>query len=295
MIVVMEPDAPEAVVEDAIAFLVEAGFDVQRSSGQPYTILGVEGDVSPNDAAVVEELPGVTEVVRVSEPFRFASRRFRQRSTVVEGPWGTIGGDRIWIAMEPAGLETGNDAAPDSGSRSADFRYQMAAGRPFDAAVTRARRTPDSIGALACLSLNAQPVEQAWPVLFIERAPSWGANSWIGAADKALSRREGGLVVLLEAGGEYPNGARTFEIAAIARAKLRTHLPIVVDVPTIAQRGRYCSAVACAAAGAGSDGLILRVWVGRQDAQPRLPATLRWDEAVALVEKVRRIGAAVRE
>ncbi len=53
--------------------------------------------------------------------------------------------------------------------------------------------------------------------------------------------------MLLEAGGEYPNGARTLEIAAIARAKIRTHLPIVVDVASIAQRARYSTAVACAA------------------------------------------------
>ena len=294
MIVVMEPDATESVIEAAIAFLVEANFDVHRSSGQSTTVLGVVGDATSDDVAVVRELDGVAEVVRVSEPFRFASRRFRQRSTVVEGPWGSIGGDRMWIAVEPVGLETRSDEPPSSTSGTVDLRYEMAAGRPFDAAVTRARRTAESFGALACLSLAAQPVEQAWPVLFIERAPSWGANSWIDAADRALSRREG-QVVLLEAGGEYPNGARTFEIAAIARAKLRTHLPIVVDVPTIAQRARYCTAVACAAAGAGSDGLILRVWVGRQDVQPRLPATLRWEEAVALAEKVRKIAAAVRE
>jgi 3-deoxy-7-phosphoheptulonate synthase len=294
MIVVMEPDAPDPVVEAAIAFLVESGFDVHRSSGQSTTVLGVVGDVTNDDVAVVKELQGVTEVVRVSEPFRFASRRFRQRSTIVEGPWGTIGGDRMWIAIEPVGLESTTDTPHDSRSATLDLHYEMAAGRPFDAAVTRARRTPESFGALACLSLAAQPMEQAWPALFIERAPSWGANSWIDAADRALSRREG-HVVLLEAGGEYPNGARTFEIAAIARAKLRTHLPIVVDVPTIAQRARYCAAVACAAAGAGSDGLILRVWVGRQDVQPRLPATLRWEEAVALVEKARKIAAAIRE
>ena len=79
-----------------------------------------------------------------------------------------------------------------------------------------------------------------------------------GTAEKELERREGS-VVLLEAGGEYPNGARTLEIAAIARAKIRTHLPIVVDVPTIAQRARYKTAVACAAVAAGSDGVILRV------------------------------------
>jgi 3-deoxy-7-phosphoheptulonate synthase len=130
-------------------------------------------------------------------------------------------------------------------------------------------------------------------VVFVERAPSWGAHAWISAAEKQLTLREGN-VVLLEAGGEYPNGARTLGIAAIARAKLRTHLPIVVDVPTIAQRARYCTAVACAAVAAGADGVVLRVWVGQEGETPRLPATLSWNDAVNLAEKLRAVGAAVQ-
>lgn len=298
MIVVMEPEAPEQAVEAVISYLVGAGFDVHRSSGQTRIILGVVGDVTGNDVAVVRELDKVAEVVRVSEPFRLASRRFRQASTVVEGTWGIIGGERPWIAIEPIGLEpirmNGNGAdSEEAGPPSAELPYEVASGRPFDAAVTRSRLAPETVGSLACLPLHPQASEPRWPVVFVEREPSWGANFWIGAAEKELERREGS-VVLLEAGGEYPNGARTLEIAAIARAKIRTHLPIVVDVPTIAQRARYCTAVACAAIAAGSDGVILRVWVGAEGETPRVPATLRWNEAVELAEKLLAVGAAVR-
>src|SRR6188474_150735 len=103
MIVVMEPDASDAVIESVISFLIGAGFDVHRSSGQTRTILGVVGDATDNDVSVVSELEGVAKVVQVSEPYRLASRRFRQRSTVVEGSWGSIGGERPWIALEPIG------------------------------------------------------------------------------------------------------------------------------------------------------------------------------------------------
>jgi 3-deoxy-7-phosphoheptulonate synthase len=294
MIVVMDPEATDRAVEAVIAHLLNAGFDVHRSSGQSRTILGVVGDVTGNDVSVLREFEGVAEVVRVSEPFRLASRRFRQESTVVEGPWGNIGGDRPWIAIEPVGLAASKSAERTAGARPSDLPYEIAAGRPFDAAVSRARRAAENVGALAVLSVHPQPAESRWPVIFVERNPSWGANAWIGAAERELERGEG-KVVLLEAGGEYPNGARTLEIAAIARAKLRTHLPIVVDVPTIAQRARYVVPVACAAIGAGADGVILRVWVGADGDVPRLPATLRWHEAVALAEKLRSVGAIVRE
>jgi 3-deoxy-7-phosphoheptulonate synthase len=290
MIVVMEPDASPDAIERVVAYLVAAGFDVHRSSGHSRTTLGVVGEVTNEDVGVLREFDQVAEVVRVSEPFQLASRRFRKESTIVEGSWGSIGGERPWVAMEPIGW-TGPD--DDTSPRSGELAYEVAAGRPFDAAVVRLQRAPENVGALTCLPLHRTPANPRWPVLFIERAPSWGANAWIGAAEQALQRGEG-QVVLLEAGGEYPNGARTLEIAAIARAKLRTHLPIVVDVPTVAQRGRYCHAVACAAVAAGADGVILRVWVGRAGDVVRVPATLAYSDAVALAEAVRAVGATVR-
>jgi len=296
MIVVMEPDASDAAIESVISFLVAAGFDVHRSSGQSRSIIGVVGDVSANDVSVVSEFEGVAQVTRVSEPFRLASRRFKQRSTVVEGAWGSIGGERPWIAIEAVGpvgtrkRAQGDEDAPPS----ADLPYAVAAGRPFDAAVTRSHLALENVGSLVCLSMHPQPLQQAFPVRFVERAPSWGANAWIGAAERELERGSE-KVVLLEAGGEYPNGARTLEIAAIARAKIRTHLPLVVDVASIAQRAKYSQAVACAAIAGGADGVILRTWVGREGEVPRVPATLRWKEAVELAERLREIGAVVRK
>jgi len=291
MVVVMESNAPDAAVEAVIAYLVGAGFDVHRSSGQTRTLLGVVGDVTEQHVAVAKDLEWVADVVRVSEPFRLASRRFREASTVVEGPWGIIGGERPWVAIEPIGLGgvTGDD---EHGPTSSELGYEVAAGRPFDAAVSRARVVPESVGSLVCLPLKVRAATPS-QVKFVERSPSWGANKWIGAAERELERREAS-VVLLEAGGEYPNGARTLEVAAIARAKIRTHLPIVVDVASIAQRTRYSAAVACAAVGAGADGVILRVWVGREDVPSPVPATLRWGDAVELANRVRAIGAAVR-
>jgi 3-deoxy-7-phosphoheptulonate synthase len=294
MIVVMEPDASDVAVENVISFLVNAGFDVHRSSGATTTILGVVGDLTRNDVTVVSEFPGVSQVVRVSEQFRLASRRFRQAPTVVDGPWGSIGGDKPWIAIEavgPSGAASAGASGPPPASR--DLAYEVRAGRPFDAAITRSPRAVDTIGALVCLSVHPQPSDQRFAVHFVERGPSWGANAWIGAAERELARGDSSIV-LLEAGGEYPNGARTLEIAAIARAKQRTHLPIVVDAPTIAQRARYVESVACAAIAAGADGVILRTWIGPTGEVPRVPATLSWSNAVALAERLRAIGQAIR-
>ena len=119
------------------------------------------------------------------------------------------------------------------------------------------------------------------------------SSDLIEAAERELERTEC-QVALLECGGEYPSGARTLEVAAIARAKQRTHLPIVVDVPAIAERSRYVASVAAAAVAAGADGIVLRVWVGREGELSRVPATLPWSGAVDVAERVRAVAAAMR-
>jgi 3-deoxy-7-phosphoheptulonate synthase len=286
VIVVLHEEVPEQAIEAAISWLVGAGYQVHRSSGQSRVTLGVVGPVSPDDMNVVREFEGVAKVIRVSEPFRLASRRFRQAPTLITGEWGTIGGPRPWIAIEPVGAN-GDDM--EERRPTSQIPQRLPAGRPFDAAVIRARLAPMSVGSLACLSLHPEPEEQKYPVLFITRPPSAGADAWISLAEKELLRSESS-VVLVEAGGEHPSGARTLEVAAIARAKARTHLPIVVDVPIVAQQSRYSAPVASAAIGAGADGVILRVWVGPSKAPPRVPATLGWDEATELATKLRAMS-----
>lgn len=281
MIVVMEPDAPPEAIKQVIRTLQDAGHAVQSLASSPRTILGVLGTPSEWSYDMWEELPYVSDVVRIEEPYRLASRRFRRAPTVVSGVWGNIGGDKPWLAVEPIGMDP-----------AVEMPHDIAAGRPFDAAVMRGPTVPRSMGALACLPLDRSPSNET-DVVFVHRAPSWGANKWIIQAERELTESRGG-VVLLEAGGEYPNGARTLEIAAIARAKLRTHLPIVVDAPTIAQRAHFVPGVAQAAVAGGADGVILRAWVGKEGTPHSMPATLPWRDAVTLGNKLRAIAAAIR-
>ncbi|NRA35901.1 MAG: hypothetical protein HRU17_21475 [Polyangiaceae bacterium] len=290
MIVVMEGEAPDSATDAVMSFLVGTGCEVHRSSGENHTILGVVGTVGDDDVGVIEEFEGVLQVVQITEPYRLASRRFRRRSTVVSGEWGTIGGNTPWIAVEPIGLQVPEPST--DGPPSASLPYEVAAGRPFDAAVTRDRIAFEAVGALSCLSLHVSPSEAKFPTLFVARDPSWGTEAWLGSAEKEL-QRGGSAVVLLETGGAVPGGARTLDVAAVANAKRRTHLPIVVDVPTIAERVSLVEPVACAAIASGADGVILRAWVGTEAGRSRFAATLSWEAAMDLAKKLRALGDAL--
>jgi 3-deoxy-7-phosphoheptulonate synthase len=286
MVVVMEADAPVRAIEAVVSYLVGAGCDVHRSSGKTTTILGVVGSLSGSDAACIAEMEGVARVVRVSEPYRLASLRFRKEPSIVDGPWGAIGGSRPWIAVEPIGVDQGpDDVTPVS--------YSVASGGTFDAAVTRAAQGPEDIFALSCLSLHPRPIGRKWPVLFVTREAGAGIQDWIAAAEVELLRG-GEQVVLLEDGTPQPDGTRSFEVADLARVRLATHLPVVVDVPRIAQERKYAAAVAYAAIAAGASGVVLRAWAGGPAATPRAPATLPWETALQVANRLRAIGEAVR-
>jgi len=107
MVVVMQAGAQEAQIQHVIDRLVSMGFDVHRSTGASHTVLGAVGlgrDFDPRD---IELLDGVRQVVRITQPYKLASRAFRPEGTIVELPRGVrIGGAEVVIAAGPCSVES---------------------------------------------------------------------------------------------------------------------------------------------------------------------------------------------
>ena len=105
MVVVMQERATEEQIELVVARLVELGMDVHRSTGVTRTVLGVVGQTRP-DAALIQVLDGVQEVVRISEPYKLASRTFKPEGTVITVGDVRIGGDEVIVMAGPCSAET---------------------------------------------------------------------------------------------------------------------------------------------------------------------------------------------
>jgi 3-deoxy-7-phosphoheptulonate synthase len=107
MVVIMQTGANEAQIQHVIDRLVALGFDIHRSTGASQTVLGAVGVRPDFDTRDVEVLPGVREVVRITQPYKLASRAFRPEGTVVELPKGVrIGGNEIFVAAGPCAVES---------------------------------------------------------------------------------------------------------------------------------------------------------------------------------------------
>ncbi|HXE76006.1 MAG TPA: 3-deoxy-7-phosphoheptulonate synthase [Candidatus Xenobia bacterium] len=107
MVVVMQEGASEEQIQRVIERLIEMGFAVHRSSGVKHTVLGAVGAVLDFDPRNVELLDGVREVVRISAPYKLASRSFRPDGTRVQlGKGIVIGGEEVVVMAGPCSAES---------------------------------------------------------------------------------------------------------------------------------------------------------------------------------------------
>src|ERR1041384_62470 len=101
MVVVMEERATEAQIQAVIAQLTEMGFDVHRSTGALRTVIGAVGGNRQADPRRLEGLEGGEEVLRITEPYKLASRTFKQENTVITIGDLRVGGDEVIVMAGP--------------------------------------------------------------------------------------------------------------------------------------------------------------------------------------------------
>jgi len=107
MVVVMQEGATEDQIQGAINKLMEMGFDIHRSTGARQTVLGAVGALVDFDTRDIELLDGVAEVVRISAPYKLASRHFRPEGSVIQlGKGVAVGGEQVVMMAGPCSVES---------------------------------------------------------------------------------------------------------------------------------------------------------------------------------------------
>jgi 3-deoxy-7-phosphoheptulonate synthase len=107
MIVAMQEAVDEAQIQQVIDHLVTLGFEVHRSTGARQTVLGAVGAGIEFDMQILELLPGVQGVHRISSPYKLAGRSFRPEGTVVSLADGVkIGGEEVVVMAGPCSVES---------------------------------------------------------------------------------------------------------------------------------------------------------------------------------------------
>src|SRR5579863_1118753 len=107
MVIVMQEGASDAQIQNVIDKLIAHGFDVHRSTGSAHTVLGAVGVHRDFDHRDFELLEGVREVMRITQPFKLASRQLKPEGTVIDlGRGVKIGGPAVVVAAGPCSVES---------------------------------------------------------------------------------------------------------------------------------------------------------------------------------------------
>ena len=299
MVVVMKPGFTLEQMEQVMRAMQAGGVRVMVSQGAQTTILGAEGDISGLDQGLLGQLPGVEQVMRVSEPYKKANRKFHPDDSVIDlGRGVQVGGRKLAIAgpcsVESRAQMTGvAQAVQRAGAvamrggaykpRTSPYAFQgkgeegiallqeaqRATGMPIVTELMSADQLSLFLETVDVIQIGARNMQNfdllkkvgrtRKPIL-LKRGLSATVEEWLMSAEYVLN--EGNPNVIL-----CERGIRTFEtytrntldLSAVLAVKRLSHLPVVVDPSHACGRAWMVEGMALAAVAAGADGLLIEV------------------------------------
>ncbi|MGH7469604.1 MAG: 3-deoxy-7-phosphoheptulonate synthase [Longimicrobiales bacterium] len=107
MLIVMSHNASPDDVRRVIDTIEEMGYEARPIPGKQRTAVGLIGNDGKVDSGRLEAMPGVLQVIHVSQPYKQVSREWKADNTVIELANGTrIGGPEIVLMAGPCSVES---------------------------------------------------------------------------------------------------------------------------------------------------------------------------------------------
>src|SRR5437867_1756587 len=329
MLIVMKADATDGQIDSVLRVIEELGFKPHPMPGATRTAIGITGNPSAVDPSHFENLPGVSEAIRVSKPYKLITLDIRPEKTVVRVGDATIGGDDLAIIAGPCAIESHAQAfaVAEAVRRSGARFFRGGAFKPRTSPyafqglgeeglkilaeireayglkiVTEALDEPSvdlverygdmiQIGArnMQNFSLLRRVGRSKLPVL-LKRGLSATLDEWLLAAEYIMS--EGNYQVVL-----CERGVRTFaqhtrntlDLAAIPAVRRISHLPIIIDASHGTGKNYMVTPLARAGVAVGADGLMIEVHCKPEEALSDGAQALTLDEFEQMAKEVRAI------
>jgi 3-deoxy-7-phosphoheptulonate synthase len=299
MVIVMAPEATQADIDSVVDLVRTAGGEAFVSRGVSRTIIGLVGDVEHFGSLNLRSHPGVSEVMRISVPYKLVSREHHRERSVIRVGGVPIGPGTMTLIAGPCSVETPEQTlasaqlAKAAGAsllrggafkpRTSPYAFQGlgAAGLRILADVRAETGLPvvteivDSADLdLVCeyadmLQVGTrnmqnfallQAVGSAGKPVMLKRGMNSTIEEWLMAAEYIAQR--GNLDIVL-----CERGIRTFEtatrntldISAVPVAQRLSHLPVIVDPSHSGGRRDLVLPLSRAGIAVGADGIIIDV------------------------------------
>ena len=334
MVIVMNQHATEDQVEKVIAALTQKGYDAHRSTGASRTVIGVVGlSPTPLDPREFEIMPGVHEVVRISEPYKLAGRVFKPEDTVIRIGDVAIGGRDVVLMAGPCAVESEKQLAIIASSVSR-YGARILRGGAFkprtspysfqglgEEGLRHLRTVADRHGLLVVTEVmdtgQVELVARYADILQVgaRNMQNFNLLKELGRQRKAVMLKRGLSATIQEwllsaeyimAGGNRDvmlceRGIRTFEnytrntmdISAIPIIKKLSHLPILADPSHGTGLRDKVIPMARAAVAAGADGIMVEVHHEPEVALSDGPQSIYPEQFAELMAQLRIIAPAI--
>src|ERR1700736_5758228 len=105
MLVVMQSHATPEQIDQVLEAVRRLDLTPHPMPGATRTAIGITGNISTVDPRPLEVLPGVLELIRVTKPYKLASREMHADDTVVRLKQTTIGPGKFTIIAGPCSVE----------------------------------------------------------------------------------------------------------------------------------------------------------------------------------------------
>jgi 3-deoxy-7-phosphoheptulonate synthase len=333
MIVVMEQNATDEQIEHMAQRVQQLGLKAHVIRGTERTVIAAVGDERITKPESLETGPGVSQVLPILAPYKFASRELKPEPTLIQvGSFGA-GAGTIGVMAGPCSVESEEQlmscakAAKASGAtalrggafkpRTSPYSFQgmkedglklLAAAREETglAVVTEVMST-ESVDLVAkyadVLQIGArnmqnyrllEAVGNTNRAVLLKRGPSATMDEFLLAAEYVLN--EGNQRVML-----CERGIRTFEghtrftlpLASVTYLHRKTHLPVIIDPSHGTGHAYMVPDMAVAAVAAGADGLIIEMHPNPEEAMSDGYQSLDFAQFEETMQRCRRVAAAV--
>jgi len=299
MLVVMHSHATPEQIDRVLTVIRQMSLTPHPLPGATRTAIGITGNISAVDPRSLEGLPGVLELIRVTKPYKLASREMHEADTYVHLPQTVVGPKTFTIIAGPCSVENEDmilrtaDFLRANGvrllragafkPRTSPYAFQGMGQEGLDILARVRERTGIGVVTELMDTDNADAVEQAADVIQIgtRNMQNFSLLRRVSRAAKPVLLKRGMSATLEEwlmaaeyvmAGGNYnvvlcERGVRTFsdhsrntlDLSVIPPAKHLSHLPILVDPSHGTGKRDYVPPMALAALAAGADGILIEV------------------------------------
>src|SRR3569833_2348295 len=112
MLVVMKAQATEEQIKAVCNHIEFLGYRPHPMPGAQRTAIGITGNQGEANRGNLDEMAGVAEVIKVSKPYKLASRDVKEEDTIIRfaGTDATIGGRDLAVVAGPGAIESREQA-----------------------------------------------------------------------------------------------------------------------------------------------------------------------------------------